>query len=34
VLAGARTPLLRRLFSVVVVVLALEMLYKGLRGGL
>jgi uncharacterized membrane protein YfcA len=34
VLAGARTPILRRLFSIVVVVLALEMLYKGLRGGL
>jgi uncharacterized membrane protein YfcA len=34
VLTGARPPLLRRLFSIVVVVLALEMLYKGLRGGL
>src|SRR5881396_3409396 len=33
ILAGARTRALRRLFSVVVVVLALEMLYKGLTGG-
>jgi uncharacterized membrane protein YfcA len=33
VLSGAHTPTLRRLFSIVVVVLALEMLYKGLRGG-
>ena len=32
VLAGAKTTILRRLFSTVVVVLALEMLYKGLRG--
>ena len=32
-LAGARTVLLRRLFTVVVVVLAFEMLYKGLTGG-
>ena len=33
VLAGARVPALRRLFSIVVVIMALEMLYKGLRGG-
>jgi uncharacterized membrane protein YfcA len=33
VLAGAKTTVLRRIFSVVVVVLALEMLYKGVRGG-
>ena len=33
ILAGAQTRALRRLFSVVVVVLALEMLYKGLTGG-
>lgn len=34
ILAGARTLWLRRLFTTVVVILALEMLYKGLRGGL
>lgn len=34
VLSGARTPILRKIFSIVVVVLALEMLYKGLSGGL
>ena len=34
ILAGARTLWLRRLFTAVVVVLAFEMLYKGLRGGL
>ena len=34
ILAGARTLWLRRLFTAVVVVLAVEMLYKGLRGGL
>ncbi len=34
VLARARTEWLRRLFTVVVAVLALEMLYKGLTGGL
>src|SRR6476620_10212058 len=33
VLARARTEWLRRLFTVVVAVLALEMLYKGLTGG-
>ena len=33
VLAGAKTTILRRLFSAVVIVLALEMLYKGVRGG-
>ena len=32
-LSGARTVLLRRLFTAVVVVLAVEMLYKGLTGG-
>jgi uncharacterized protein len=34
ILAGANTRFLRRLFAAVVVVLALEMLYKGIRGGL
>jgi uncharacterized membrane protein YfcA len=34
VLAHANTKVLRRIFAVVVVVLALEMLYKGVRGGL
>jgi uncharacterized membrane protein YfcA len=34
ILAGARTLWLRRLFTAVVVILAIEMLYKGLRGGL
>ena len=34
ILAGARVLLLRRLFTAVVVILAVEMLYKGLRGGL
>jgi len=33
ILTSARTPLLRRIFSVVVVVLALQMLYEGVRGG-
>ena len=33
ILTSARTPLLRRIFSVVVVVLALQMLYKGITGG-
>lgn len=33
-LAGARTLWLRRIFTVVVVILAFEMLYKGLTGGL
>jgi uncharacterized membrane protein YfcA len=32
ILAGARTLWLRRLFTAVVVILAFEMLYKGLRG--
>ena len=34
VLAGAKTTILRRVFSAVVVVLAFEMLYKGIRGGI
>ena len=34
VLARARTEWLRRLFTIVVAVLAVEMLYKGLTGGL
>lgn len=34
ILAGARTLWLRRLFTAVVVILAFEMLYKGLRGGM
>ncbi|HEY5022804.1 MAG TPA: sulfite exporter TauE/SafE family protein [Gemmatimonadaceae bacterium] len=34
ILAGAKTLWLRRIFTTVVVVLALEMLYKGLRGGI
>jgi uncharacterized membrane protein YfcA len=34
VLSGARTLTLRRLFTLVIVALALEMLYKGLRGQL
>jgi hypothetical protein len=34
ILAGAKTVWLRRVFTAVVAVLALEMLYKGLRGGL
>jgi uncharacterized protein len=34
ILAGANTKLLRRLFAVVIIALALEMAYKGLRGGL
>src|SRR6476661_8277450 len=33
VLAGANTKVLRKIFAAVVVVLALEMLYKGIRGG-
>jgi uncharacterized membrane protein YfcA len=33
-LAVARTNALRRLFTMVVVVLAAEMLYKGITGGL
>lgn len=33
-LAGARTRALRRLFGIVVVVLALEMIYNGLKGAL
>jgi uncharacterized membrane protein YfcA len=33
ILTSARTHVLRRVFSVVVVLLALEMLYKGLTGG-
>ncbi len=33
-LAGAKTRVLRRLFSVVIVVLSLEMIYKGLIGRL
>jgi hypothetical protein len=34
ILAGAKTMWLRRIFTAVVVILAVEMLYKGLRGGL
>jgi uncharacterized protein len=34
ILSGARTLWLRRIFTTVVVILAIEMLYKGLRGGL
>ncbi|HJQ52206.1 MAG TPA: sulfite exporter TauE/SafE family protein [Gemmatimonadaceae bacterium] len=34
ILAGARTLWLRRIFTVVVVIMAVEMLYKGLTGGL
>jgi uncharacterized membrane protein YfcA len=33
-LAGARTVILRRFFTVIIVVLAFEMLYKGITGGL
>jgi uncharacterized protein len=33
ILTSAKTRVLRRVFSVVVVVLALQMLYKGLTGG-
>lgn len=33
ILTRAKSPVLRRVFAVVVVVLALEMLYKGLTGG-
>jgi uncharacterized protein len=34
ILSGARTILLRRIFTVVVVILAFEMLYKGIKGAL
>jgi hypothetical protein len=34
ILSGAKTILLRRIFTVVVVILAFEMLYKGIRGAL
>ena len=34
ILAGANTRVLRRLFAVVIVALALEMAYKGISGGL
>ena len=34
ILAGAQTIWLRRIFTTVVVILALEMLYKGIRGAL
>ncbi|MEO8227719.1 MAG: sulfite exporter TauE/SafE family protein, partial [Gemmatimonadota bacterium] len=34
VLAGARTKVLRTIFSVIIVVLAVEMLYKGVTGGM
>jgi uncharacterized protein len=34
ILAGAQTQWLRRIFTAVVVILALEMLYKGVRGAL
>ena len=33
ILAGARVRLLRTLFAGVIVVLAVEMLYRGIRGG-
>ena len=34
ILAGANTRMLRRIFAAVIVALALEMAYKGIRGGL
>jgi uncharacterized membrane protein YfcA len=34
ILAGARVRVLRNIFSVIIVVLAFEMLYKGITGGL
>ena len=34
ILAGANTKMLRRIFALVIVGLALEMAYKGIRGGL
>jgi uncharacterized protein len=34
ILSGAKTILLRRIFTVVVVILAFEMLYKGIKGAL
>lgn len=34
ILAGANTKMLRRIFALVIVALALEMAYKGIRGGL
>jgi uncharacterized protein len=34
ILAGANTKVLRRIFAAVIVALALEMAYKGIRGGL
>jgi len=34
ILAGANTKVLRRVFAAVIVALALEMAYKGIRGGL
>jgi uncharacterized protein len=34
VLAGARVRALRTVFTVVIVFLAVEMAYKGLRGGI
>ena len=34
ILAGANTKVLRRIFAVVIVALAIEMAYKGIRGGL
>jgi uncharacterized membrane protein YfcA len=34
ILAGANTTVLRRIFAAVIVALALEMAYKGIRGGL
>lgn len=33
-LAGARTVMLRRVFNIVLVVIAVEMLYKGITGGI
>jgi uncharacterized membrane protein YfcA len=34
ILVTAKTMWLRKLFTAVVIVMALEMLYKGIRGGL
>ena len=34
ILAGANTTVLRRIFAAVIIALALEMAYKGIRGGL
>ena len=34
ILAGAKVPALRAIFAVVIMFLAVEMAYKGLRGGI